>query len=205
MSKQKFVIALCAVSLLLFILGLHQRRPRCKAADGPNHIAYRVKQEKPVRATLWPTNTAMCIASGQRPFSKTNVRLSRYARFDGATWSNPNDIYVTGVGIKNVSPVVDQQGTLHIAWAEGLVGPAYYTHAPANNALSAQNWAKPIQIDIPARTLILRVDSKGVFHILYINQTEAPGVYYIRSEDQGDNLVGASLVRPGYSARSYSR
>ena len=32
---------------------------------------------------------------------------------------------------------------------------------------------------------ILRVDSKGVIHILYINQTEEAGVYYIRSEDRG--------------------
>jgi hypothetical protein len=111
--------------------------------------------------------------------------IIQYARFDGAAWSTPIEIYVTGVGITNVSPVVDQQGTLHIAWAEGLNGPAYYTHAPANNALSAHNWAQPIRIDIPARTLRLRIDSMGVFHILYNNQAGEPGVYYIRSEDQG--------------------
>ena len=79
----------------------------------------------------------------------------KYARFDGATWTKPNDIYVTNIGIRNVSPFVDQQGILHIAWAEGLVGPAYYTYAPANNALSAQNWAKPIQINVPARVVYL--------------------------------------------------
>ncbi len=112
-------------------------------------------------------------------------RIIQYARFDGVTWSDPNEIYVTGVGINNVSPVVDQQGTLHLAWSEGLNGPAYYTHAPAHNALSARNWAPPVQIDIPARTLRLRVDSRGVFHILYINQIEEPGVYYVRSENRG--------------------
>ena len=109
----------------------------------------------------------------------------KYARFDGTTWTKPNDIYVASSGIRNVSPFVDQQGILHIAWAEGLIGPAYYTYAPANNALSAQDWAKPIQINVPARTVYLRVDSKGVFHILYIDQTEEAGVYYIRSEDKG--------------------
>jgi hypothetical protein len=111
--------------------------------------------------------------------------IIQYARFDGETWSTPNDIYMTGTEIRNVSPIVDQQGTLHIAWIEGLSGSAYYTHAPANNALSAQNWIQPLRIDIPADTIRLRVDSRGVWHVLYINRAEQPGIYYIRSEDQG--------------------
>ena len=110
--------------------------------------------------------------------------IIKYSRFDGTTWTKPNDIYFTGTGIRNVSPFVDQQGILHITWAEGLVGPLFYTYAPANNAFSAQSWAKPIQINVPARVVYLRVDSRGVFHILYINQTEEAGVYYIRSEDR---------------------
>src|SRR6266540_2376597 len=109
----------------------------------------------------------------------------KYARFDGTTWTKPNDIYVTSKGIVSVSPVVDQQGILHIAWAEGLIGPAYYTYAPADNALSAQSWAKPVQINVPARLVHLRVDSKGVLHMLYIDQTDKAGLYYIRSEDKG--------------------
>jgi hypothetical protein len=111
--------------------------------------------------------------------------IIQYARFDGETWSTPNAIYVTKASIKNVSPVVDQYGTIHIAWAEGLTGPAYYTHAPANGAASARSWASPVRLDVPARTLRLRVDSRGVLHILYINQIEDPGVFYIRSADQG--------------------
>jgi hypothetical protein len=109
----------------------------------------------------------------------------KYARFDGTTWTKPNDIYVTGQSITHVSPLVDKQGILRIAWAEGLIGPAYYTSAPANNALSAQNWAKPLQINVPSRLVYLQVDSKGVLHVLYIDETEESGVYYIRSEDRG--------------------
>ena len=112
--------------------------------------------------------------------------IIKYARFDGTTWTKPNDIYVTTRGMRNVAPFADQQGILHIAWAEGLVGPAYYTYAPANAAFSARNWAKPTLINVPARVVFLRVDSKGILHMLYINQTEeAAGVYYIRSEDRG--------------------
>ncbi|MCI0730664.1 MAG: glycoside hydrolase [Chloroflexi bacterium] len=111
--------------------------------------------------------------------------IIQYARFDGETWSIPNDIYVIGADINTISPVVDRQGTLHIAWTQGLNGPAYYTYAPATDALSARNWAPPLQVDIPANNLRLRVDSKGVIHILYINRMEESGVYYVRSEDQG--------------------
>jgi hypothetical protein len=110
--------------------------------------------------------------------------IIQYARFDGATWTTPNAIYVTGQSIRNVSPVVDQLGTLHIVWAEGMTGPAFYTYAPANNALSARSWAPPARIDIPARTLSLRMDSTGGMHIVFINQVEDPGVYYVRSDDQ---------------------
>jgi hypothetical protein len=108
----------------------------------------------------------------------------KYARFDGTTWTKPNDIYSTDREIRNVSPSVDKQGLLHIVWAEGLIGPAYYSYAPANNALSAQNWAKPLRINIPARIVYLRVDSESVLHVLYINELES-GVYYIRSADGG--------------------
>jgi len=112
--------------------------------------------------------------------------LLKYARFDGTTWTKPNEIYTTTEEIKNVSPFVDRQGILHIAWSEGIYRPrAYYSYAPADNALSAQSWAEPIQINVPARPVYLRVDSKGVLHILYINETAESGVYYIHSEDRG--------------------
>jgi len=117
---------------------------------------------------------------------ENQLTIIKYARFDGTTWTKPNDIHVTSLGIVNVSPFVDQQGMLHIAWAEGLIGPAYYTYAPANNAFSAQSWAKPVQINVPARVVHLRVDSRDVIHILYIDQTnESAGLYYLRSEDRG--------------------
>jgi hypothetical protein len=110
----------------------------------------------------------------------------QYSRFDGGTWSAPNDIYITSEGIENMSAVVDQHGTLHIVWTEGFFGPVYYTYAPAHNTLSSQNWASPLRIDVPAGIIRFRVDSKGVFHILYVNRSEELGVYYVRSEDQGE-------------------
>ena len=113
----------------------------------------------------------------------------QYSRFDGGTWSAPNDIRITSRDLRSISAVVDQYGTLHIVWIEtlfGANGDVYYTHAPASNALSAQNWAPRIRIPIPAGIIQFQVDSKGVFHILYVNRGEELGVYYVRSEDQGE-------------------
>jgi hypothetical protein len=112
--------------------------------------------------------------------------IIQYARFDGGTWSAPNDIHMSPFGIENLSADVDQQGILHLVWTEGLGGPVYYTQAPASNALSVQNWAQPIRISIPAGIVRFQVDSKGVFHILYINRTNELGLFYVRSADQGE-------------------
>jgi hypothetical protein len=112
--------------------------------------------------------------------------ILQYARFDGGTWTAPNDIYVSYDGIESVSAVVDQQGTLHVIWTAGNAGPVYYTHAPASDALSAQNWAEPLRIGIPAGVIRFQIDSKGVFHALYVNRMEEDlGVYYVHSQDQG--------------------
>jgi hypothetical protein len=181
-SKQRIGTALLAVSLLSIFWIAPARAQgggwsapyRLSSDSGKASEGYLVADQYGYVHCFW---TETLFADGRT--------ILQYARFDGATWSKPNEIYVTGQEITNVSPVIDRYGTLHIAWAEGLYGPAYYTHASASDAFSAQNWAKPLKIAIPARTLHLRVDSKGIFHILYVDQTEATGVYYIHSEDQG--------------------
>jgi hypothetical protein len=181
-SKQRIAIALLAILLLSIFWsapvqaqGSEWSEPYRLSSDaGKASEAYLAADQYGYVHCLW-TETL---------FENQNW-IIKYARFDGTTWTKPNDIHVTNSEIRNVAPFVDQQGILHMAWAEGLVGPAYYTFAPANDAISAQNWAKPIQINVPARVVFLRVDSKGVIHILYIDQTENAGVYYIRSEDRG--------------------
>ena len=183
MSKQRIGIALLAVSLLsIFWIAPAQAQIQGGGWSEP----YRLSSEagKASEGYLVADQYGYVHCFWTETLFEDQRNIIKYARFDGTTWTKPNDIYVTSRGIENVSPFVDQQGILHIVWSEGLYGPAYYSYAPANNALSAQNWAKPLKIDVPARPVYLRVDSKGVFHILYINGEE-PGVYYIRSEDQG--------------------
>jgi hypothetical protein len=113
----------------------------------------------------------------------------RYSRFDGETWSVPNDIYIADSPESTVvfiSPFVDSEGMLHIIWSEGILGPLMYTRAPAYDAISAKNWLKPVTIDATSFFGSLVVDSKGVLHVIYSDfYGEVPGIYYIRSEDDG--------------------
>jgi hypothetical protein len=185
-NKQRIGIALFAISLLSIYWitpaeaqgGGWSEPYRLSSPAGMASEAYMVADQYGYVHCFW-TET---LFEDQR-------NIIKYARFDGATWTQPNDIYVTSLEVRNISPIIDRQGMLYIAWAEGQGGAAYYTYkytyAPALNALSVQNWVKPLQTKLPARTVYFRVDSKGIFHILYINQTEETGVYYMHSEDKG--------------------
>src|SRR5215204_2433450 len=145
MSKQKIgLIILVLILLSVFpIMPAHAQiqgggwsQPyRLSSEKGKASEAYMVADQYGYVHCFW---TETLFANGHT--------VIKYARFDGTTWTKPNDIYVAGEGIRNVSPFVDQQGTLHLAWSEGQIGIVYYTHAPAYNALSVQSWAKPIQV-----------------------------------------------------------
>jgi len=135
--------------------------------------------------------------------------LIMYARFDGQTWSIPIDLYVSGpfTAIGNISAVVDKNGLLHAVWSQGFAGPSFYTFAPANNAANAQNWEKPLPIQIPSDRVHLQIDSKGVFHLLYVKFVGTnQGVYYIRSTDQGatwtSNVYLDPDILPDYGPRA---
>lgn len=112
----------------------------------------------------------------------------QYTRFDGKFWSEPLDIYLAPpratIGV--ISPLVDQQGTLHLLWTEGNTGPIYYSTAPAYDALSAWAWTKPRRLDIPAYHFRFQIDAQDTLHIVYTDfYGSEPGVYYVQSIDYG--------------------
>jgi hypothetical protein len=128
-----------------------------------------------------------------------NRSLIMYSRFDGEIWSDPIDMRVTPPfrSIGNVSSIVDQRGMLHLLWVEGQAGPVFYSHVPAHQANSAQNWPAPIRINIPAYRAKLQVDSHGNLHIVYsYNQSPSQGLYYLRSEDQGSTWTEPVWIDP---------
>lgn len=112
-----------------------------------------------------------------------------YSRFDGSTWSFPVDIYLSQPNnpINDIAAFVDEQGTLHVLWAEGLA-PKFmrYSNAPAVDALSSSKWATPLQIRIQADQLDFVVDKDGTFHVVFgMNNTNGRGVFYTQSRDRG--------------------
>ncbi len=128
-----------------------------------------------------------------------NRSILMYSRFDGENWTLPVDIriLVPFGSIQTASPVVDEEGTLHLLWSEGDSGPVYYSRAPANQSLGAQNWRKPLRISIDAKRVLLEVDPKGYLHILYSRAVGGePGLFYIRSEDEGETWSDAIWLDP---------
>lgn len=114
--------------------------------------------------------------------------LILYARYDGETWSYPVDIYISGPNspINSIAPYVDEYGTLHVIWSEGLF-PKYmrYTYAPVGDALSSARWAEPRQIRIQADQVDYLVDKNGVFHVVFgMNNANGRGVFYAQSKDR---------------------
>lgn len=112
----------------------------------------------------------------------------QYARFDGEDWTEPATIYASWPTslITQLSSFVDKQGTLHLVWAEGGNSPLNYTSVAMEDAFSANNWREPILISVEAFAPKMVVDSAGVVHILYVNFFgDQPGIYYVRSENQG--------------------
>ena len=149
---------------------------RLSSADGKASEAYIVADQYGYVHVFW---------TEYLPDDRTIVQ---YSRFDGESWTVPFDIYITRpfVPIENLSPFVDQHGTLHLVWTEALGKFIMYTRAPAHDALSSQKWETPYLIDIPADTIRLKIDSKDVFHILFTWKIGLQtGVFYSFSEDQG--------------------
>jgi len=86
---------------------------------------------------------------------------------------------------------------LHMIWSEGILGPLRYTRVPAHDAMSAKNWLKPITIDVTSFFGSLVVDSKGILHVIYSDYYgEVPGLYYIRSEDEGETWSTPTWLDP---------
>lgn len=112
----------------------------------------------------------------------------QYSRFDGKIWTDPVDLFIIQADATNAhaSPFVDQLGILHLVWTDTQFGPINYSQVLVEEAVSAQNWQKPIRLNIPAGINKLVVDSRGVIHVLYAaGYGDQPGVYYMRSADQG--------------------
>jgi len=113
--------------------------------------------------------------------------LSRVARFDGVSWSEPVDILkVVNGRVQNASIHIDSTDTIHAVWVQREAGTSlYYSNVAAANVLNPEAWQIPRQLDIaePGRDrLKLRADGSGTLHLLF---TKSEGIFYTRSTDGG--------------------
>ena len=129
--------------------------------------------------------------------------LIQYARYDGKSWSVPNDIYLTKefVSIKNVAAALDPFDRVYIIWTEDEIGPVYFSSAPVNDTMSATSWDSPYRVNIPAGFVRLQIDKNNVFHVVYTQIVgDELGVSYIRSEDSGISWTTPHRLDPDIPA-----
>jgi hypothetical protein len=128
----------------------------------------------------------------------------QHARFDGMSWTAPNDMYVSfpSVPIGGISADLGENNTIYFMWTDGPDGPAYLTTAPAHDAMAAWNWTRPVRLPIPAARINIRVDSQGVLHLMYTVTTgREPGLHYTFSEDDGLNWSDPKWLDPDIPLR----
>jgi hypothetical protein len=183
------LITLAACGMSLFLLGLHLTTAEAQVQGEGWTPPFRLStgQGDGSEATVLPDEYGFVHVFWREALENQRT-LILYARYDGNTWTVPNDIYLSQefAIIKNISAAISPDGRLYAIWTEGDGGPVYFTSAPVHNALSAKDWEKPYRVAIPASRVKLQIDSKGVLHVLYVrNIGEEKGVYYVHSEDKG--------------------
>lgn len=98
--------------------------------------------------------------------------LLMYVKWDGETYSEPNDIALPGIGGYTVRPVVaaDVQGRLHMAYRAGT--DIRYTQAPADTAWNATSWTPPGYVSERRGAYYsdIAVDSQGRIHVVWNEQ-----------------------------------
>ncbi len=118
-----------------------------------------------------------------------------YSKWDGNTWSTPNDIFLSppeyfNRSITGIRGVLDEQGVIHLAWM-GPDNTFFYSSTRADMAGAASAWQKPVMLATDQTgtqySFDIAYDSPQTLHIVYgeTRANDAPSVTYIRSTDGG--------------------
>lgn len=105
-----------------------------------------------------------------------------YARWDGISWSQPNDILLSPASETALydpsawqpEGIIDDYGIIHLIWLGNYPDKLYYSYAPADQALNAQAWATPIMLAEDA------TGTQYVIDIEYLPATDTLHVVYGR-------------------------
>ena len=126
-----------------------------------------------------------------------------YTKWDGETWTRPNDIVGISADINRNAIAADTAGNLHLLFGGSTINPLsiYYKRAPIEAAWSAASWSDPQPISASGSYMSdIAIDSHGVIHVIYDHAVESaeaqPGsspeicvgcadIFYQRSTDGG--------------------
>lgn len=127
-----------------------------------------------------------------------DIKVIYYARYDGAAWSIPADIFaaIEPGYVWPLTAAVDRSGKLHLIWAGSSSGQAvlYHSWAWAAEPITARSWTTT-QLDAGWTSFSyadLVLDASGSFHLVYVSGTDT--IYYLASSDGGQNWSVASEV-----------
>lgn len=126
-----------------------------------------------------------------------------YTKWDGKTWTRPNDIVGISADINRNAIAVDAVGGLHLLFGGSSISTLsiYYKRAPLEAAWSAASWSDPHPISGSGSYMSdIAIDSQGVIHVIYdhaVGSVEAQSgsspevcvgcadIFYRRSTDGG--------------------
>lgn len=114
-----------------------------------------------------------------------------YSMWDGASWTEPVDIFY-GAGYWDRPQVaIDSKGWLHLTWIGG--GQAWYSNAFAPDAGSLQAWQAPRTVtDDSASSIAIVAGPSGTLHAIYCSSGRYGQLAYTSS---GDGETWSSPVR----------
>lgn len=125
-----------------------------------------------------------------------------YTRWDGQSWSRPNDILLAPEGIRAraglPSAAVGKAGELYLVFAGGWGDSIYFSAARAWEAEQAGAWRKPVLLnrsmaDVDEPRIV--VDSEGILHVLFrVPIGEEQGIYYVQSQDTGNTWTAPQKI-----------
>ncbi len=155
---------------------------------------------------------AMWSQSASADATAPGVALYAATRVDGR-WSRGNLVLRSPVPTSTLSSLTTQTtpkaempalaadglGHVHAVWSGGASGRIYYSSALVRDVTSAQGWAQPIALPAPSPVGSwpqIVADPRGqTLYVLYaVPYNEQRGIWFVRSDDEGDTWSKPALV-----------
>jgi hypothetical protein len=131
----------------------------------------------------------------EQPESETgqgrNMELLYYTQWKAGAWTTPVDI-VAAAAARAPSLTVDAQGFLHLLW-HGDGGLLKYSSARAGEAVSANAWTRPLDVEVTNIHGQILADGSGKIYMVYPGLGNS-GPYLQYSTDNGQNWSFPVLI-----------